>query len=446
MSNSKKISQLNGITTVLDTDIIPVVNSGETKKVTKANLLKEVNEKIDDHIDNKSNPHEVSKSQVGLGNVDNTSDLNKPISNATATALSGKSNVGHTHTVSQITDFDTEVSNNADVAENTAKRHARNADTKLDEGGSNEVTALAIKSHLGATNNPHNVTKSQVGLGNVTNDAQVKRTEMGSNSGVATLGSDGKIPSSQLPALAITNTFVTNSQVAQLALITQEGDVVVRTDLNKSFIKNNGISGTMADWQELLTPTNLVLSVNGKTGAITLTTSDISEGTNLYFTTLRAIVALTGQNVSILTNDAGYITALTAPIKTVTNSDGTLSLVTTSGAVVGSLKRTPQTVTYNSNITLSAPASFQLYRILATGDITFAKPTGTVDGANIEIWVTASGADRNISFLSDIVVPTSSTFTSPKTIASGKKAKILLQYDATLNGGQWEITSFINGY
>lgn len=41
--------------------------------------------------------------------------------------------------------------------------------------------------------------KSDVGLGNVTNDAQVKRIEMGAASGVATLGNDGKIPSSQLP-------------------------------------------------------------------------------------------------------------------------------------------------------------------------------------------------------------------------------------------------------
>lgn len=46
--------------------------------------------KLETHINNKSNPHEVTKDQVGLGNVDNTSDANKPISNATQTALNGK--------------------------------------------------------------------------------------------------------------------------------------------------------------------------------------------------------------------------------------------------------------------------------------------------------------------------------------------------------------------
>lgn len=45
---------------------------------------------LETHINNKFNPHEVTKDQVGLGNVDNTSDANKPISTATQTALNGK--------------------------------------------------------------------------------------------------------------------------------------------------------------------------------------------------------------------------------------------------------------------------------------------------------------------------------------------------------------------
>ena len=45
-----------------------------------------------------------------------------------------------------------------------------------------------------------NITTSNIGLGNVTNDAQVKRSEMGVANGVATLDGDGKVPSSQLPS------------------------------------------------------------------------------------------------------------------------------------------------------------------------------------------------------------------------------------------------------
>lgn len=45
---------------------------------------------LETHINNKSNPHQVTKEQVGLSNVDNTSDANKPISTATQNALNGK--------------------------------------------------------------------------------------------------------------------------------------------------------------------------------------------------------------------------------------------------------------------------------------------------------------------------------------------------------------------
>lgn len=45
---------------------------------------------IDDHKADNSNPHGVTKAQIGLGKADNTSDAEKPISNATAAALEGK--------------------------------------------------------------------------------------------------------------------------------------------------------------------------------------------------------------------------------------------------------------------------------------------------------------------------------------------------------------------
>lgn len=52
--------------------------------------IEAVQSNLETHINNKTNPHKVTKDQVGLGNVDNTSDANKPISNATQTALNGK--------------------------------------------------------------------------------------------------------------------------------------------------------------------------------------------------------------------------------------------------------------------------------------------------------------------------------------------------------------------
>lgn len=105
---------------------------------------------------------------------------------------------------------------------------------------------------------------------------------------VPVLDSNGKLADSVIPAIAITDTFVVASQSAMLALNAQVGDVAVRTDLSKTFILKATPASTLANWVLLQTPADSVTSVNGLTGVVTLTTSNISEGTNLYFTTARA--------------------------------------------------------------------------------------------------------------------------------------------------------------
>lgn len=64
---------------------------GETSSTAYAgNKGKDTTDKLNTHLENYNNPHQVTKSQVGLGNVNNTSDLNKPISTATQTELNKK--------------------------------------------------------------------------------------------------------------------------------------------------------------------------------------------------------------------------------------------------------------------------------------------------------------------------------------------------------------------
>lgn len=105
---------------------------------------------------------------------------------------------------------------------------------------------------------------------------------------VPVLGAGGKLSEAVIPAIAITDTFIVDSQAAMLALKAQQGDVAVRTDVNKTFILKVAPATTLANWVELETPTDAVTSVNGLTGAVTLTTSEVAEGSNLYFTTARA--------------------------------------------------------------------------------------------------------------------------------------------------------------
>lgn len=85
-------------TTFTGVDLRNVNNTSDLNKpistATQAALnLKSDSATVNAHIRNISNPHSVTKSQVGLGNVDNTSDANKPISSATQTALNAKRNL-----------------------------------------------------------------------------------------------------------------------------------------------------------------------------------------------------------------------------------------------------------------------------------------------------------------------------------------------------------------
>lgn len=76
------------------TDFVEISASlalGTTSSTAYAgNLGKALREDFDAHESDKNNPHNVTKGDIGLGNVNNTSDVNKPISNATQIALNQK--------------------------------------------------------------------------------------------------------------------------------------------------------------------------------------------------------------------------------------------------------------------------------------------------------------------------------------------------------------------
>jgi hypothetical protein len=162
----------------------------------------------------------------------------------------------------------------------------------VNNSGGNETITLNIGSDVfdKSVNTTDNITEGATKLfyTDVRADARIT-LQKGAANGLCPLDSTTKISSSYLPAIAITDTFVVASQVAQLALTAEKGDIAVRTDLNQSFVHNGGTAGTMDDWTLLLTPTDTVLSVNSKTGIVVLGTGDISEsGGNEYFTQTRA--------------------------------------------------------------------------------------------------------------------------------------------------------------
>lgn len=99
----------------------------------------------------------------------------------------------------------------------------------------------------------------------------------GTTSGtIPLIQSNGKLVSSIIPKIAITDTFVVNSQDAMLKLSGAEvGDIAIRTDVKKTYILKTAGYSTLANWQELATPDDKVSSVNGKTGTVTISLSEL---------------------------------------------------------------------------------------------------------------------------------------------------------------------------
>ena len=127
---------------------------------------------------------------------------------------------------------------------------------------------------------------------------------VGTSSGqIPVLDSSGKLVDTVVPKIAMTNTYVVATQTAMLALSSaQEGDVAVRTDLKKSFILKTAGYNVLSNWQELLTPTDAVTSVNGSTGAVTISLAGLGGVSTSTFNTH------TGNNVHLTTEQKTKLT------------------------------------------------------------------------------------------------------------------------------------------
>ena len=122
---------------------------------------------------------------------------------------------------------------------------------------------------------------------------------LASPNGIATLDSDGKVNSAQLPSLLINDTYIVNSEAEMLNLVAVKGDIAVRTDIEKTFILSAEPSSNINNWVEILASYDRVISVNGLGGIVTLTTSNIPEGSNLYFSDSRV-----NNNTNVAANTA----------------------------------------------------------------------------------------------------------------------------------------------
>ena len=191
--------------------------------ITQPANIDEISDNLQDHIDDLLNPHAVTKAQVGLGNADNTSDINKPISTAQGVAIVSALSDANSYTDGRITslinsapvsldtlkelsdalgndpNFATTVStamgyrlrvdtpsqglNSTQKTNGKTNLDLQNVDNTSDVNkpvSTAQATAIGVvqtdlNGHKSNTSNPHSVTKAQVGLGNADNTSDLDK-------------------------------------------------------------------------------------------------------------------------------------------------------------------------------------------------------------------------------------------------------------------------------
>lgn len=264
---------------------------------------------------------------------------------------------------------------------------------KLDDSQAT-ATGLAV---LGAANQAAG--RTALGLGS----AAVATTGTAAGN-VPLLDGGGKLLSSILPAVAISETFIVNSQAAQVALTAERGDLAIRTDLSKSFVLATDDPTTFANWKELLTPTDQVLAVAGLTGTISAaalkTALSLVPGTDVqaYHANLAALAGLVGAaNKLPYFTAAGTmaITDLSAFARTLLDDADAAAMKATLGITAAGYEQigATQTPTGASSSITSIPTTYSdlLIEVLGlshdNGTTQFFRIETSADGAT---WSTAT--------------------------------------------------------
>ena len=137
------------------------------------------------HLDNHNNPHSVTKAQIGLENVTNVEQASKQEFDAHATNHNNPHNVTKSQVgLANVTNVEQASKTDFDAHSRDTTKHITQQERTAWNG---KADGRTLTDHTGNHNNPHGVTKTQVGLGNVVNVEQASKSEFNSHSQNSTI-------------------------------------------------------------------------------------------------------------------------------------------------------------------------------------------------------------------------------------------------------------------
>jgi hypothetical protein len=247
--------------------------------------------------------------------------------------------------------------------------------------------------------------RTALSIGNVNNTADADKpistaTQTALNAKADLSG--GKLAASQIPDLSVV-TYLGSvaNQSAMLALTGQRGDWCIRSDLSTTWIITGADPTLLAGWTQLSYPTAPVSSVAGRTGAVTLSTSDVSglaalatvtPGTGIA-TALSVNVGSAGAPV-LLDGSAGTPSSLTLTNATGLPAAGILDSTSAGRALLTAADAAAQRTALGlGTIATEASGSYQAPLVSAT-NIKTINGTSVLGAGNIAI----SGGVTNLAY------------------------------------------------
>ena len=309
-----------------------------------------------DSVAGKTGVVTLVKSDVGLANVDNTSDVDKPVSTAQQAAINTSATATLDAAGAYTRDGLNVMTTFVNLKSDMAQTNAINASTPIAHVGSggtahsvatttvagfmssadktklNAITGTNTGDQTTITGNAGSATvlqtartingvsfngSSDITINAVDSTARIASTEKGVANGVATLDSGGKVPSAQLPSFV--DDVIEATNLAAFPVTGETGKIYVALDTNKTY----RWSGSAY----IFITSGAVDSVAGKTGVVTLVKGDVGLG-SVDNTADTAKPVSTAQQTAI-TNAQNAAIAASAPVAHVGSSGTSHAAVST---------------------------------------------------------------------------------------------------------------------